>query len=360
MAHIAIFLMPERGHVLPALGMIAELVRRGHRVSCPVPPPFANAVTECGATAIPCGTTLPAELPESLYEAAQLALIEAESTLPQLEDVFRHDRPDIVLWDIAAWAGGVIARRSGAPNLLLESLLTSNATWSLGAAVVPARGFDLNAIRFFTKVQEFVGCSLPEFVAGASRRIALFPREFQPEGETFDERWTFAGPCLTERKFQGTWTPPRNTPVVLSTIDAQTCADAARGMPWHLVTKGEVEDPAPNVEAHDDVPQLAVLEHASVFITHGGLAGVTEALHHGVPMIVVPRMTDQRLNGQRVEELGLGVLLDTVTEEGVRSLVGQLTSDSSISARVKDMQRMVHRAGGSAFAADVIEEELTR
>jgi MGT family glycosyltransferase len=244
--------------------------------------------------------------------------------------------------------------------LLLESLLTSNAHWSLGAAVVPARGFDLDAIRFFTKVQEFVGCSLPEFVAGARRRIAWFPREFQPEGETFDERFAFTGPCLTERKFQGTWTPPGDTPVVLSTIDAQTCADAARGMPWHLVTKGKIEDPAPNVEAHDDVPQLAVLEHASVFITHGGLAGVTEALHHGVPMIVVPRMTDQRLNGQRVEELGLGVLLDSVTEEGVRSLVGQLASDSAISARVKDMQRMIHRSGGSSFAADVVEEELTR
>ncbi|MEU0885351.1 macrolide family glycosyltransferase [Lentzea sp. NPDC005914] len=360
MAHIAIFLMPERGHVLPALGMIAELVRRGHRVSCPVPAAFAVPVTECGATAIPCGTTLPSELPESLYDAAQLALVEAESALPQLEPVFRQDPPDIVLWDIAAWAGGVIARRLGVPNLLVESLLTSNSHWSLGAAVVPARTFDTEAIRFFTKVQEFVGSSLPEFVSGARRRIALFPREFQPEGDTFDERFAFAGPCLTERKFQGTWTPPGDTPVVLATIDAQTCADAARGMPWHLVTKGKVADPAPNVEAHDDVPQLAVMEHASVFVTHGGLSGVMEALHHGVPMIVVPRMTDQKLNGQRVEELGLGVVLDTVTEEGVRSLVSQLVSDSAISARVKDMRRMIHQAGGSAFAADVVEEELAR
>ncbi|NKE60675.1 glycosyl transferase [Lentzea sp. PSKA42] len=360
MAHIAIFLMPERGHVFPSLGMIAELVRRGHRVTCPVPAPFSAAVAECGATVIPCTTTLPPELPESLYDAARLALAEAESALPQLEPVFQDDPPDIVLWDIAAWAGGVIARRLGVPSLLLESLLTSNSHWSLGAAVVPARTFDREAIRFFTEVQGFVGSSLPEFVAGARRRIALFPREFQPEGDTFDERFAFPGPCLTERRFQGTWEPPGDTPVVLATIDAQTCADAARGMPWHLVTKGKVHKPAPNVEVHDDVPQLAVLEHASVFITRGGLAGVMEALHHGVPMIVVPHQADQRLNGQRVEELGLGVLLDTVTEEGVRSLVSQLTSDSAISARVKDMRRMIHGAGGSAFAADVVEEELAR
>ncbi|GGU48228.1 macrolide family glycosyltransferase [Lentzea flava] len=360
MAHIAIFLMPERGHVLPALGLIAELVRRGHRVSCPVPAAFTAAVTECGATAIPCTTTLPGQLPASLYDAAQLALTEAEAVLPQLEPVFRADPPDIVLWDIAAWAGGVIARGQGVPNLLLESFLTSNSRWSLGTAVVPARTFGTAAIRFFTRVQAFVGCSLPEFVASARRRIAFFPREFQPEGDTFDQRFAFTGPCLTERRFQGTWTPPGDKPVVLATTGVQTCADAARGMPWHLVAKGSVRHPAPNVEVHDDVPQLAVLEHASVFITRGGMSGVMEALHHGVPMIVVPHMADQRINGQQVEELGLGVLLDTVTEDGVRSLVSQLASDSAIAARVKDMQRMIQRAGGSAAAADVVEEELAR
>ncbi|MFI6098235.1 macrolide family glycosyltransferase [Lentzea sp. NPDC051213] len=360
MAHIAIFLMPERGHVLPALGMIAELVRRGHRVTCPITDSFAEAVTGCGATVIPYETTLPATLPESLFVAAQLALTEAESALPQLADAVRDDPPDIIVWDIAAWTGGLLARRLGVPNLVVESLLTSNSHWSLGTSVVPARTFNPEAIRFFTKVHEFVGSSLPEFIAGARRRIALFPREFQPEGDTFDERFAFTGPCLTERAFQGAWEPPGDKPVVLATTGAQVCANAARGMPWHLVTKGAVRNPAPNVEARAEVPQLAVMAHASVFITHGGMGGVMEALHHGVPMIVVPHMTDQRVNGQRVEELGLGVLLDSVTEEGVRSLVDQLMSDSAISARTKDMQRMIHRAGGSAFAADVVEEELAR
>ncbi|HEX7304833.1 nucleotide disphospho-sugar-binding domain-containing protein [Lentzea sp.] len=352
--------MPERGHVLPALGLVAELVRRGHRVSVPATDAFTAAVTECGATPIPCTTTLPRDLPASLFEAAKLALTEAESAVPQLEELFRDDRPDIVLWDVAAWAGGVLAHRLGVPNVVLEPFLVSNAHWSLAAEVVPARTFGPDAIRFFTEVHRFVGSALPEFTAGARRRIALFPRQFQPEGATFDERYAFTGPALTERAFQGTWTPPDDRPVVLATTATQVCADAARGMPWHLVTRGTVLSPAPNVETHETVPQLAVLRHAGVAITRGGLAGVMEALHHGVPLIVVPHMTDQRLNGQRVEELGLGVLLDTVTVAGVRSLVEQLTSDSAISARVDDMRRMIHRAGGSAFAADVVEEELAR
>ena len=358
MAHIAIFLMPERGHILPALGLIAELARRGHRVSCPVTESFIPAVTSCGATPIPYETTFAGPLPESLYTAARHALVEAETTLPALEDVFRNDLPDIVLWDIATWAGGVAARRLGVPDVLVDTILASNPRWSIGAAAMPTRAFDPQVIEFFTRVHAFVGSPLPEFITGARKRIALFSREFQPEGETFDDWFAFTGPCLTDRGFQGTWQPP-GSPVVIATAGPQVCADAARGMPWHLVTTGKISNPAPNVEVHKEIPQLAVLEHASVFITHGGLGGVMEAMHHGVPMIVVPRMADQRLDGERVEELGLGVLLDTVTEEGVRSLVDQLMSDSAISARVKDMQRMIHRAGGSTFA-DVVERELAR
>ncbi|MFD5828859.1 nucleotide disphospho-sugar-binding domain-containing protein [Lentzea sp. NPDC060358] len=358
--HIAIFLMPERGHVLPALGLIAELVRRGHRVSVPATAGFTAAVTECGATPIPCATTLPRDLPASLFDAAKLALTEARAVAPRLEEVFRDDRPDLVLWDVAAWAGGVVAHRLGVPDVVLEPFLTSNAHWSLAAEVVPARTFGPEAIRFFTEVHRFVGSALPEFTSGARRRIALFPREFQPAGHTFDERYAFAGHCPADRAFQGTWDPPGDRPVVLATTAAQVCADAARAMPWHLVARGPVHSPAPNVETHEFVPQPAVLRHASVFVTRGGLAGVVEALHHGVPMIVVPHMTDQRLNGRRVEELGLGVLLDTVTVDGVRSLVDQLTSDSAISARVGEMRRMMHRADGCAVAADVVEEELAR
>ena len=55
------------------------------------------------------------------------------------------------------------------------------------------------------------------------------PAQLQgPEGDTFDERFAFVGPCLTERPFQGTWAPPGDAPVVLSTINAQVCANAAR------------------------------------------------------------------------------------------------------------------------------------
>ncbi len=41
------------------------------------------------------------------------------------------------------------------------------------------------------------------------------------------------------------------------------------------------------------IPQVAILERAAAFVTHGGNNSVTEAAALGVPMLVMPFSTDQ-------------------------------------------------------------------
>jgi MGT family glycosyltransferase len=57
------------------------------------------------------------------------------------------------------------------------------------------------------------------------------------------------------------------------------------------------------------LPQVACLPHTTVAITHGGNNSVTEALHHGVPMVVLPFSTDQFAGAAAVERHGSGVAL---------------------------------------------------
>ncbi len=69
---------------------------------------------------------------------------------------------------------------------------------------------------------------------------------------------------------------------------------------------------AENVFTFDYLPQLDVLQHTDLFITHGGLGSVKEAFHNNVPMLVVPmnKFIDQNGNAARVKANGLGDFLN--------------------------------------------------
>ncbi|KAJ8954681.1 hypothetical protein NQ318_011373 [Aromia moschata] len=64
-----------------------------------------------------------------------------------------------------------------------------------------------------------------------------------------------------------------------------------------------------------DIPGFArkvlILAHPNimVFITHGGLGSTMEAIHHGVPIVAIPVMSDQKMNAYSSERAGYGVVL---------------------------------------------------
>jgi len=58
------------------------------------------------------------------------------------------------------------------------------------------------------------------------------------------------------------------------------------------------------------IPQVALVRHAALAITHAGNNGVTEALAAGVPLLVLPFSTDQFAVAADLERAGLGLALD--------------------------------------------------
>jgi len=51
------------------------------------------------------------------------------------------------------------------------------------------------------------------------------------------------------------------------------------------------------------VPQLAILKKTSVYISHGGMGGISEAIFFHVPMILLPKTIEQQINARRMHEL---------------------------------------------------------
>lgn len=76
-----------------------------------------------------------------------------------------------------------------------------------------------------------------------------------------------------------------------------------------------------------------MLARAALFVTHGGMNSADEALHAGVPMLVVPQGADQPVIARRVVEPGF----------------------RTAAAALKAAQ---HDAGGSRRAADELERYM--
>ena len=108
----------------------------------------------------------------------------------------------------------------------------------------------------------------------------------------------------------------------------------------------------------DWAPQLAILRHAAVgmAILHGGMNGVQEALHSGVPIIALPVGGDQLGNAVRVVHHGLGIHLDPRYLTGVEVAEGIRTIESgNYRERVNKIRKVFRHAGGVVRAADLVE-----
>ena len=92
-------------------------------------------------------------------------------------------------------------------------------------------------------------------------------------------------------------------------------------------------------------------------ITHGGNNTVTECLHFGKPMIVLPLFWDQHDNAQRVDELGLGARLDTYrfTDAQLHGTLARLLGDTALRGRLDRAAAVIQGRQGLRCAADAIE-----
>jgi UDP:flavonoid glycosyltransferase YjiC (YdhE family) len=107
----------------------------------------------------------------------------------------------------------------------------------------------------------------------------------------------------------------------------------------------------------EQVPQPALLPLVDAVISHGGNNTVTECLHFGKPMVLLPLFWDQYDNAQRMDEIGLGVRLRTFEFEDAEldGAIKRLTGDDEVRGRLKEISRRLQDNPGTERAADAIE-----
>lgn len=169
-------------------------------------------------------------------------------------------------------------------------------------------------------------------------------RECQPFAEDFpEERFHFIGPSVYARKEESFPIPEK--PVIYISIGTilkgaerffRACVEAFQkknvtvvmsvGKDFDISRLGNIPG---NFIVRNHIPQITVLKQASLFITHGGMNSVSEAMIHGVPMVVIPCVSDQPVNAEQVARLRLGRVLDytSVTPLSLKEAAFSVLSD---------------------------------
>ncbi len=128
-----------------------------------------------------------------------------------------------------------------------------------------------------------------------------------------------------------------------------TAVDAFRERPhWQLILQTtetldrEKLNPLPdNVILAEWVPQVEILSRAFLFITHGGISSIREAIYAGVPMIVFPCALDQPGNAARVlfHHLGLRGNIKEVNPKILGTLMERIAHDHSFRDSVQQIRQ---------------------
>lgn len=100
------------------------------------------------------------------------------------------------------------------------------------------------------------------------------------------------------------------------------------------------------------LPQVALLEHAGLVVTHGGNNTVTEALTAGVPLVVAPFSTDQFAIAADVERSGVGVAVgpNRASADSWSRAIDSVAAAPSIAQRTTALGAALRARPGPAIA----------
>lgn len=389
MSKIVFFCIPAHGHTNPTLGVVRELVRRGHQVKYYSYEPFRAVIEAAGADFVPCdaydaqlGLT-PKDGERIGKDLAFSTHVLVETTLA-LNDMVCRDmaawQPDCIVADsMAAW-GKAVALKLGIP------FVSSTTTFAFNqeSAKIMKQSFR-ELLAFFAAMPKinrdvrrlqatgYPVKSVLDLIQNDqnTHTIVYTSPEFQPCAESFSDKYAFVGPSVRPAREQVTKTHEKLVYVSMGTVVNDrlalyhNCIAALAGEDVQVILSvGDQVDiaqlgPLPeNVSVYPQVDQIAVLEQADAFLSHCGMNSASESLYFGVPLLCCPQTREQGGVAARVTALGAGLMLENPSVSCIKAAVKRLLSDTKIKERAEEIARSFHRCTGPIAAADKIEQVI--
>ncbi len=359
--------LPYYGHVVPTIGLVQELINQGCEVTYLLPFDWKDAIADSRVEFYGYQNH------KQLSEQIKNAYAAAESIIEQFDFII-YEQFFFLGKHLAEKHHKPVARVFTAPvtnKKLMEEFIASKGPLSIFKHKWIARAFTKDITK---NIPMKTDNWLDEIIQNPPELNLVYTlREYQPYEEEFpDAQYKFLGPSIYERKSNGFDFVKSERPVVYISLGTvikgavsffQNCVDAFRGENMDvIISVGQKFDvrklngvPS-NVHIYKSVPQLDVLKIADVFVTHGGMNSVSEALVYGTPMVVIPFVSDQPVNARCIEKLGVGKKLEysMANKNTIKSTVFSVVLDSDIKTNLARVQKLITEAPGNKGGAEFV------
>ena len=379
---IAWFCIPAHGHTNPTLGLVKELTAAGHQVFYFSFEPFREEIERAGAVFIGCdGYDFEMEdkgnadrvgkdkaYATELLVSSTLAL--DEMTTKKVGEI----KPDLVVSDSVAFWGKLVAMKHRLPYVSSTTTFAFNrysarymkeSPWDIAKMLLAAPRIHKQIRRLRDRGYPVKGILDIVQNDNETNTIVYTSKYFQPRADTFSDRYRFIGPSIRPIVAPCQKTAEKTVYISMGTVNQdpafyRNCIHALGMTDWQVIismgTNTERFEHLPeNIQVHRSVDQMAVLSISDAFITHCGMNSASEGLYFRVPLVLFPQTPEQGAVATRVEELGAGIRLNSISEEAILASLKRVLYEPGYRENAVRISDSFRACGGASEARTFLE-----
>jgi UDP:flavonoid glycosyltransferase YjiC (YdhE family) len=344
------------GNVPPALGIAAELQRRGHRVRMMGHPVQQEQLRGAGLDVAAFRTARTFRATDNNTPLDYVGVFGDRAMGRDIVQELRHEPADLVVVDCILFGAMEAVAGAGVPYVVLEHMYDAYLVrkWLRGPMGIGMKVKRIPARRLLSTASARLVACLAELDPASSGSRPANLRYTGPvvSGVPAQPTQPTVLVSLSTVNFPGQARAMQNILDALGTLDVRGIATVGPSIGAENLTV------PPNVELRGFVPHSELLSSVSMVIGHGGHATTMAALVHDLPVLVMPMhpMLDQKMVGQSLVDAGAGRLLPkTAKPTVIAAVVEELLGEGPHRAAAARLGAAIRVAPGVPAGADLVE-----